>query len=284
MRGGSRDGAGGEQRRPGRRGRRSAHRPPTVARAGQHAAARRVALPVPTDVGKDVERVRPPGRDRARRARAPSGPYSHAVRIGRACCSAPARCRSTRRPASSSRATIGDQARQCLREPDAVVRAAGATLADAVRMAIYVTDMATFAQVNEAYARVLRRPIRPRARRSASRRCRGGAQVEIDADRRAAGLTPSRWPPRPPSPSAADVAARARGGRATSRATRRSCRRATLSERSGGDGRAQGREPAAHGLVQDPRRAEQARRARRRAARRGVVARQRGQPRPGAAR
>jgi 2-iminobutanoate/2-iminopropanoate deaminase len=45
------------------------------------------------------------------------------------------------------------QAEQVLRNLDAVVRAAGATLADAVKTTIFLKDMGAFAKVNEVYAR-----------------------------------------------------------------------------------------------------------------------------------
>jgi 2-iminobutanoate/2-iminopropanoate deaminase len=47
--------------------------------------------------------------------------------------------------------SIGDQTRRCLENLQVVAAAAGASLDDAVRMGIYVTDMSTFAEVNEAY-------------------------------------------------------------------------------------------------------------------------------------
>src|SRR4051795_6068109 len=47
--------------------------------------------------------------------------------------------------------TPGEQAAQCLRNLQAVCAAAGATLADAVRMTVYLTDMGAFAEVNEVY-------------------------------------------------------------------------------------------------------------------------------------
>jgi 2-iminobutanoate/2-iminopropanoate deaminase len=47
--------------------------------------------------------------------------------------------------------SIGDQTRRCLENLSIVAAAAGASLRDAVRMGIYVTDMGTFAEVNEAY-------------------------------------------------------------------------------------------------------------------------------------
>src|SRR3954470_11128376 len=45
----------------------------------------------------------------------------------------------------------GDQPRRCLDNLAVVAAAAGASLEDAVRMGIFVTDMSTFAEVNEAY-------------------------------------------------------------------------------------------------------------------------------------
>ncbi|MCK6481205.1 MAG: RidA family protein [Planctomycetaceae bacterium] len=45
------------------------------------------------------------------------------------------------------------QAEQVLRNLDAVARAAGATLADAVKCTIFLKDMGSFAKVNEVYAR-----------------------------------------------------------------------------------------------------------------------------------
>ena len=48
--------------------------------------------------------------------------------------------------------SIGDQTRRCLDNLAIVARAAGAQLTDAVRVGIYVTDISTFKDVNEAYA------------------------------------------------------------------------------------------------------------------------------------
>jgi len=48
--------------------------------------------------------------------------------------------------------SIGEQAAQCLRNLGLVCEAAGAGLADAVRITVYLTDMSDFAAVNEAYA------------------------------------------------------------------------------------------------------------------------------------
>ena len=53
-----------------------------------------------------------------------------------------------------SGATPGEQARRCLLNLDAVCRAAGARLQDAVRLTIYLTDLDAFAEVNEVCASV----------------------------------------------------------------------------------------------------------------------------------
>ena len=58
--------------------------------------------------------------------------------------------------------TPAEQARQCLRNLDAIARAGGASLADAVRVGVFLVDMAAFAEVNEAYAEFF--PAEPPAR------------------------------------------------------------------------------------------------------------------------
>ena len=47
--------------------------------------------------------------------------------------------------------SVADQTRRCLDNLAVVAAAAGASLDDAVRMGIYVTDISTFKEVNEAY-------------------------------------------------------------------------------------------------------------------------------------
>ena len=79
------------------------------------------------------------------------GPYSHAVRSGGLLfCSGqtpldPDTGRLVEGP-------VGDQTRRCLENLSVVCAAAGTQLSDAVRVGIYVTDMKTFGEVNEAYA------------------------------------------------------------------------------------------------------------------------------------
>jgi 2-iminobutanoate/2-iminopropanoate deaminase len=109
----------------------------------------------------------------------PAGPYSHAVRSGGLLfCSGQVPID----PATGSlvEGSIGDQARQCLENLSTVCAQAGATLADAVRMSVYVTDISTFAQVNEVYGRYFESD--PPARTTIGvAALPGGAQIEMDA-------------------------------------------------------------------------------------------------------
>jgi 2-iminobutanoate/2-iminopropanoate deaminase len=76
--------------------------------------------------------------------------------------------------------SIGDQTRRCLENLSVVAAAAGAQLSDAVRMGIYVTDMATFKEVNEAYGTFFETD--PPARSTVGVAALPlGAEVEIDA-------------------------------------------------------------------------------------------------------
>ena len=112
-------------------------------------------------------------------APAPAGPYSHAVRTGGLLfCSGQVPID----PATGKlvEGAIGDQARQCLENLTTVCRQSGVTLADAVRMAIYVTDISTFAQVNEVYGSYF--AADPPARTTIGvAALPGGAQIEMDA-------------------------------------------------------------------------------------------------------
>jgi 2-iminobutanoate/2-iminopropanoate deaminase len=75
---------------------------------------------------------------------------------------------------------IGAQTRRCLDNLAIVAAAAGAQMADAVRCGIYVTDISTFKDVNEAYGAYF--PSDPPARSTIGVAALPlGAQVEIDA-------------------------------------------------------------------------------------------------------
>jgi 2-iminobutanoate/2-iminopropanoate deaminase len=76
--------------------------------------------------------------------------------------------------------SIGEQTERCLENLSVVAAAAGARLSDAVRMGIYVTDMSTFKEVNEAYGAYFESD--PPARSTVGVAALPlGAQVEIDA-------------------------------------------------------------------------------------------------------
>jgi 2-iminobutanoate/2-iminopropanoate deaminase len=76
--------------------------------------------------------------------------------------------------------TAGEQARRCLENLTAVCEAAGASLANAVRLTVYMTDLSAFADVGEVYATFF--PDAPPARVAVGvASLPRGAQVEIDA-------------------------------------------------------------------------------------------------------
>lgn len=76
--------------------------------------------------------------------------------------------------------TAAEQAEVCLQNLKTVAEGGGATLADAVRCTVYLTDMAAFAEVNEVYARFFAED--PPARVAfAVAGLPKGALVEIDA-------------------------------------------------------------------------------------------------------
>jgi 2-iminobutanoate/2-iminopropanoate deaminase len=107
------------------------------------------------------------------------GPYSHAVTSGGLlfCSGQVPLDPETGKLVEGS---IGDQTRRCLENLQVVCAAAGASLDDAVRLGIYVTDMSTFPQVNEAYGAFF--ADGPPARSTVGVASLPlGAQVEIDA-------------------------------------------------------------------------------------------------------
>ena len=109
----------------------------------------------------------------------PAGPYSHAVRTGGLlfCSGQIATDPATGRLVDGG---PGDQVRQCLENLQTVARAGGCELADAVRMTVYVTDMGSFGEVNEAYGSFF--ADEPPARVTiGGAALPGGADVEVDA-------------------------------------------------------------------------------------------------------
>jgi 2-iminobutanoate/2-iminopropanoate deaminase len=107
------------------------------------------------------------------------GPYSHAVQSGGFLFLSG---QTPLDPATGKliEGSVGEQTRRCLQNLEAVCAAAGASLSDAVRCGIYVTDIGTFGEVNEAYATFFSEA--PPARSTIGVAALPvGAQVEIDA-------------------------------------------------------------------------------------------------------
>ena len=77
-------------------------------------------------------------------------------------------------------ASPAEQARRCLENLAAVCEAAGTTLARAVRVTVYMTDLSAFVQVNEVYASFFEQDPPARVAIGVAALPRG-AQVEIDA-------------------------------------------------------------------------------------------------------
>jgi 2-iminobutanoate/2-iminopropanoate deaminase len=107
------------------------------------------------------------------------GPYVHAVRAGNLLfCSG--QIPLDPRTGDLVGATPGAQAGRCLENLAAVCAAAGASLGDAVKLTVYVTDMTSFSEVNDVYESFFESnpPARVAIGVAALPR---GAKVEIDA-------------------------------------------------------------------------------------------------------
>jgi 2-iminobutanoate/2-iminopropanoate deaminase len=106
----------------------------------------------------------------------PGGAYSQAIRTGGLLFLA------GQGPFDASGARVGttvaEQTRQTLENLDAVARAAGASLQDAVRVGVYLSDLAHFAEMNEVYSSFFREPYPARTTIQSDLI---GFDVEIDA-------------------------------------------------------------------------------------------------------
>jgi 2-iminobutanoate/2-iminopropanoate deaminase len=107
------------------------------------------------------------------------GPYSHAVSAaGLLFCSG----QIPLDPATGELVgeTPAEQARRCLENLQAVCEAAGASLQRAVRLTVYMTDLAAFAEVNDLYASFFAEEPPARVAVGVAQLPKS-AQVEIDA-------------------------------------------------------------------------------------------------------
>lgn len=112
------------------------------------------------------------------------GPYSHAVLIERRSAGGLLFC-SGQIPLNPDTGAIegasaAEQARRCLENLRAVCEAAGARLERAVRVTVYMVDLADFAEVNEVYGSFFDAEPPARVTIGVSQLPRG-AYVEIDA-------------------------------------------------------------------------------------------------------
>jgi 2-iminobutanoate/2-iminopropanoate deaminase len=107
------------------------------------------------------------------------GPYSHAVRAGDVLyCSGqiPLDPQSGELVGESA----GEQALRCLQNLQAVCDSAATSLARALRLTVYMTDLSAFAEVNEVYGSFFLEDPPARVTVGVAQLPRG-AQVEIDA-------------------------------------------------------------------------------------------------------
>jgi len=113
---------------------------------------------------------------RAEGAPAPTGPYSQAIKSGGFLFLAG---QGPFRPDGSKMdGAFEDQARQTLQNLQSVAAAAGASLADAVRVGVYLRDMSNFAAMNKVYAEYFREPMPARTTIQSDL---PGFEIEVDA-------------------------------------------------------------------------------------------------------
>ena len=105
-----------------------------------------------------------------------AGPYSHAVKSGGLLFLAGQA--SLRKDGSRVEGSFEDQARQTFQNLAAVAAAAGSSLADAVRVGVYLRDMSNFAAMNAIYKEYFRDPFPARTTIQSDL---PGFEIEVDA-------------------------------------------------------------------------------------------------------
>jgi len=109
-------------------------------------------------------------------APAPAGPYSQAIKSGGFLFLAG---QAPFRPDGSKvEGSFEDQARQTLQNLQSVAAAAGASLADAVRVGVYLRDMSNFGTLNKVYAEFFHDPMPARTTIQSDL---PGFEIEVDA-------------------------------------------------------------------------------------------------------
>ncbi|HWD68602.1 MAG TPA: Rid family detoxifying hydrolase [Solirubrobacteraceae bacterium] len=113
-------------------------------------------------------------------AAAAVGPYSHAVRVSGELLFISGQIPLDAASGELVGSTPGEQARKCLENLHAIASDAGCSLEDAVKITVYLTDIAAFAEVNEVYAGFFKSDPPARVALAVAALPKG-AQVEIDA-------------------------------------------------------------------------------------------------------
>lgn len=108
------------------------------------------------------------------------GPYSHAVRATGELLFISGQIPIDPATGELDGDTPAEQARRCLENLHAIASDAGGTLQDAVKVTVYLTDMAAFAEVNEVYAGFFKSDPPARVALAVAALPKGAA-VEIDA-------------------------------------------------------------------------------------------------------
>ncbi|MDA8069269.1 MAG: Rid family detoxifying hydrolase [Actinomycetota bacterium] len=108
------------------------------------------------------------------------GAYSHAVRVSGELLFISGQIPLDPDSGEITGETPAEQAQRCLQNLDAIASDAGASLHNAVKVTIYLTDIAAFAAVNEVYAGFFKHDPPARVALAVAALPRG-AQVEVDA-------------------------------------------------------------------------------------------------------
>ena len=108
------------------------------------------------------------------------GPYSHAVRVTGELLFISGQIALDAASGELVGTTPAEQARKCLENLHAIASDAGSSLEDAVKVTVYLTDIAAFADVNEVYASFFKSDPPARVALAVAALPKG-AQIEIDA-------------------------------------------------------------------------------------------------------
>jgi 2-iminobutanoate/2-iminopropanoate deaminase len=118
---------------------------------------------------------------RTSRAPAPAGPYSQAVAVPGRLLFASGQIPIDPRTGKMVEGDVAAQTRQVMRNLQAVLQEAGASLSHAVKVTVYLRDMGDYAAVNEVYATFFPAGSAPARSTAQVARLPRDAAVEMDA-------------------------------------------------------------------------------------------------------